>query len=184
MEVAKEQMFKRDLWMAQRLRNGVFVCRGHDGEFTFMVKHGLLMGTSAAPRIFSWGFDKTFERWKMSHQTPSSTMLSAPSAGMEGSKVDGSWSGLADDLFTKDEILDHTAETAKDTILNNASSLDEDAGRGQVQTELAQAGDRARVSADTANNDASLRWFFSGRSWAGLGISEGDIHPTGATKWN
>ena len=52
-------------------------------------------------------------------------MLSAPFAGMVGSKVDGSWSGFTDDLFIKDEILDHTAETAKDIILNNASSLDE-----------------------------------------------------------
>ena len=39
--------------------------------------------------------------------------------------MDGSWSGFADDSFIKDEIPDHTAETAKDIILNNASSLDE-----------------------------------------------------------
>ena len=32
MEEANEQMFKGDPWMAQRLQ-------GHDGEFTFMVKH-------------------------------------------------------------------------------------------------------------------------------------------------
>ena len=37
----------------------------------------------------------------------------------------GSWSVFADELFIKDEILDHTAETAKDIILNNAPSLDE-----------------------------------------------------------
>ena len=36
----------------------------------FMVQHGLLMGTSEAPRIFSWSFDKTLKRWKMGHQTP------------------------------------------------------------------------------------------------------------------
>ena len=47
--------------MAQRLRNGVV----YDGKFTFMVKHGKLMGTSEAPRIFSWSFDKTFKRWKV-----------------------------------------------------------------------------------------------------------------------
>ena len=125
MEEANEQMFKGDLWISQRLRNGVVFLQGHDGEFTFMVKHGLPMGTSEAPRIFSGAFDKTFRRWKTSHQTPPSMMLSAPFAGMEGSKVDGSWSGFAEDSFIKYEIPDHTAETAKDIILNNASSLDE-----------------------------------------------------------
>ena len=64
--------------------------QGHDGEFTFMVKHGLPMETSEAPRIFSWAFDKTFKRWKMSHQTPPSMMFTA----LRGSTVDGSWSGL------------------------------------------------------------------------------------------
>ena len=38
--------------------------------------------------------------------------------------MDGSWSGFADDLFTKNEINDHTADTAKDNILDNAASLD------------------------------------------------------------
>ena len=52
-------------------------------------------------------------------------MLSAPFAGMEGLEVDGSWSGFADDLFIKDEPSDHKAESAKDIILNNASSLEE-----------------------------------------------------------
>ena len=114
LEEANEQMFKGDFWMAQRLRNGMVFLQGHDGEFTFMVKHGLLMETS------SWAFNKTFKRWKTSHQTPPSMMLSAPFAGMEGSNMDGSWSGFADDLFIKDEIPDHTAESA-----NNAPSLDE-----------------------------------------------------------
>ena len=44
---------------------------------------------------------------------------------LRGSKVDGSWSGFADDLFIKDELPDHTAESAKDIILSNAASLDE-----------------------------------------------------------
>ena len=39
--------------------------------------------------------------------------------------MDGSWSGLADDLFIKDELPDHTAKSAKDIILNTAASLDE-----------------------------------------------------------
>ena len=89
-----------------------------------MVKHGLLMGTSEAPRIFSWGFDKTSKRWKMSHQTPPSMTLSAPFTALRGSKVNGSWSGLADDLFIQDELPDHSAESAKDMILSNAASLD------------------------------------------------------------
>ena len=70
MEEANEQMFKGDLWMAQRLRNGVFFCRDTTENSTFMVKHGSLMETSEAPRILSWAYDKTFERWKLSHQTP------------------------------------------------------------------------------------------------------------------
>ena len=51
--------------------------------------HGGTWSAHEAPRIFSWAFDKTFERWNMSHQTPPSMTLSAPFAGMEGSKVDG-----------------------------------------------------------------------------------------------
>ena len=51
-------------------------------------------------------------------------MLTAPFAGMNGTKIDGSWSGFADDLFIKDEVPDHTAESAKDIIMNNAGSLD------------------------------------------------------------
>ena len=39
---------------------------------------------------------------------------------MEGLKVDG----FADDLFITDVPPDHTAETAKDVILDNAASLD------------------------------------------------------------
>ena len=123
-EEANEKMFKGDFWMAQRLRNGVVFLQGLDGEFTFMVKHGLPMGTSEAPRIFSWSFDKTFKRWNQNHQTPSSMMLTAAFAGMKGIEIDGSWSGFADDLFIKDDVPDHTAESAKDIIIDNAKSLD------------------------------------------------------------
>ena len=83
--------------MAVRLRNAVIIPERHGGEFTFMVKHGLLMGTSEAPRIFSWSFDKTFKRWRSTHQTSPSMMLSAPFAGMGGTQVDASWSGCEDD---------------------------------------------------------------------------------------
>ena len=110
--------------MAQRLRNGVVFLQVHDGEFTCMVKQGLLMGTSEAPRIFSWSFNKTFKRWKVNHQTPPIVMLAAPFAGVRGTKVDGSWSGFADNLFIKDMLPDHTADSAKDVTLNNAASLD------------------------------------------------------------
>ena len=61
----------------------------------------------------------------MSHQTPPSMTLSAPFTALRGSKVNGSWSGLADDLFIQDELPDHSAESAKDMILSNAASLDE-----------------------------------------------------------
>ena len=63
MEEESEQMFKGDPWMAQRLRNGVVFLQEHDGKF-IVVKRGLLMVTSEAPRIFSWSFDKTFKRCK------------------------------------------------------------------------------------------------------------------------
>ena len=74
-----------------------------------MVKHGLLIETSEAPWFFSWSFDKTFKRWKLNHQTSPFTMLAAPFAGMRGTKVDGSWSGFAADLFVKDVILNNAA---------------------------------------------------------------------------
>ena len=108
---------------AEFTKRSVFL-QGHDGEFTFMVKSWLLMETSEAPRIFSWSFDKTFKRWKLTHQTSPTMMLSAPFAEMDGTKLGGSWSGFADDLFIKDVLPDHTAESAKDVILNNAPSLD------------------------------------------------------------
>ena len=53
MEEASEQVFKGDLWMAQRLRKGAGFLQGHDGEFTVIVKHGSLLVTSGVPRIFS-----------------------------------------------------------------------------------------------------------------------------------
>ena len=43
---------------------------------------------------------------------------------MKGTKVDGSWSGFADDLFIKDKVPENTAESAKDIIMDNAESLD------------------------------------------------------------
>ena len=125
MEEANAPMFKGDLWMAQRLRNGVFFLQGHDGEFTFMVKHGLLMGTSEARRVVSRALHRTFKRWEMNHQTPPHMMSSAPFTALRGSKVDGPWSGFADDLVIKDELPDHTAESAKDIIVSNAASVDE-----------------------------------------------------------
>ena len=65
MKEANGQVFKGNPWMAQRLRNGVVFLQGHDGVFTAVVKHGFLMETSEAPRVFSWSFDKTFQRWKL-----------------------------------------------------------------------------------------------------------------------
>ena len=150
-EEANEHIFKGDFWMAQRLRNGAVFLQGHDGEFTFMVKHGLLMGTEA-PRIFSWSFDKTFRRWKVGDQTPSSMRLSAPFAGMKGMTVDGSWSGFADDLFIKDEVPEHTAESAKDIMKDNAESLD--AALAEDRYKQTSASWRScPVYADTGNKD-------------------------------
>ena len=141
-EAANEQLFKGDLRTAQRSRHGVVFLQGRDGEFTFSVKRGLLMETSVTPRIVSWSFDKTFKRWTLTHQTSPSMMLSAFFAGMEGTKVDGSRSCFADDLFIKYVPPDHTAESSKDVILGNATSID---------TTLA-SGDRNKKS-KVARND-------------------------------
>ena len=70
------------------LRNGVVFLQGHDGEFTFMAKHGLLRGTSEAPRIFSLSFDWAFKHWKLDHQTAPSMMFRAPFAGMGAAPVE------------------------------------------------------------------------------------------------
>ena len=80
LEEANEQMFKGDCRMAQRLRNWVVFLHGHDGEFSFMVNHGLLMRTEAP---FFGVFDRTFKRWNKDSQTALSTMLRAPFAGIE-----------------------------------------------------------------------------------------------------
>ena len=63
-------------------------------------------------------------------------MLAAPFAGMRGTKVDGSWSGFADDLFIKDVLSDHKANAAKDVILNNAASLDHTLAEDQYKQNL------------------------------------------------
>ena len=38
--------------------------------------------------------------------------------------MDGSWSGFADDMFIKDVLPDHPADSAKAVILNDTASLD------------------------------------------------------------
>ena len=55
MEEANEQTFKGDLWMAQRLRNGAVFLQGDDGEFTFMARHGLLLGNVGGATHFLLG---------------------------------------------------------------------------------------------------------------------------------
>ena len=50
--------------------------------------------------------------------------------------MDGSWSGFADDLFIKDELPDHTAESAKDIIIEQRSVTGRNGGRGQVLKNL------------------------------------------------
>ena len=153
--------------MAQRLRNGVIFLQGHDGEFT--------------SRIFLWSFDKTFKRCELNHQTSPPMMLATPLAVTGGRKVDGSWSGFADDLFTKGVLPDHTADSAKDVILNNAEALDKHIGRGSVQAKnlrnleivpsLRRHGEQRRL--------ALLVPF--GRFWVEQGTSEADTPSTVAT---
>ena len=64
------------------------------------------------------------EGGRQSHHHRLSITLSAPFAGMKGTPVDGSWSGFADDLFNKDELSDHTAESVKHIILNATLAKD------------------------------------------------------------
>ena len=101
LEEANEQMFRGDCKMAQRLRNWVVLLHGHDGEFSFMVNHGLLMRTEAP---FFGVFDRTFKRWKKDSQTALSTMLRAPFAGIGCASLRRSWSSCADDFFIKDDF--------------------------------------------------------------------------------
>ena len=111
--------------MAQRLRNGVVFLQGHDGEFTFLVKNGLLMET----HILSWSFEKTFKRSKLTHQTSPTITLSAPFAEMDGTKLGGSSSGFAGDQCIKDVLPDNTAECH----FEQRSITRHHAGRGSVQ---------------------------------------------------
>ena len=97
---------------------------------------------------------------------------------MEGTPVDGSWSGFADDLFIKDELPDHTVESAEDIILNNAASLD--ATRAEDR-KISITWRLYPASADTKSNDGSHRWSLSARSWAEPGTSEAATPSTGAT---
>ena len=106
---------------------------------------------------------------------PSNTTVhdAVSAAGMEGSKVDGSWSGFADDLFIKDEISDHTVETAKDIILNNASTLDETLAEDRYKQNL-----RKLEIVSSIRRHGEQRRLTSGKI---LGeASQRDIHSTGA----
>ena len=86
-----------------------------------MVKNALLMETSEAPRIL------LFLRQDLQTLEAEPRCCQHVTA-LRRSKVDGSWSGFADDLFIEDELPDHTAESAKHIIL----STGRDAGGGQV----------------------------------------------------
>ena len=115
-------------WLRDCEMEVVFL-QGHDGEFTFMVKHGLLMGTSEAPRIFSWGFDKTFRRWKMSHQTPLSMMLSRIVELLRRRLV-----------HQGRGFRPHRGNCERHHP-EQRINIGRDAGRGQIQTKSAKAGD-------------------------------------------
>ena len=52
-------------------------------------------------------------RWKLDQRTSPIMLLSALFEGMMG-QVDRSCSGFADDLFIKNDLPDHTAESARD----------------------------------------------------------------------
>ena len=61
-EEANEQMFVGISGWHRDYETQWSFLQGHDREFNFVVKHELLMGTSEAPRFFTWSFDKTFKR--------------------------------------------------------------------------------------------------------------------------
>ena len=146
-----------------------------------MVKHGLLMGTSEAPRIFSWAFDKAIKRWKMSHQTPPSVMLSAPFTGMEGSKVDGS--GVASRTTCSSRTSYQT--TQRNQRKTSPRTTHHHWTRRWRRTDTNKTFESWRscqVSVDMGGKDASHRLSHLRRSWAGPGISDADTPSMGATK--
>ena len=98
-------------------------------------------------------------------------------------KVDGSWGGFADDLFIKDVLPDHTADSAKDVILNNAESSTTRWQR--IGTSKTFANWRScRASVDMGSKDCSQHWWSRlERSWVEQGTPEADAPPsTVATK--
>ena len=70
-----------------------------------------------------------------------------------------------DGLFIKDELPDHAAESVKDTILNNASSLDETRWRRTGINKTFESWILCPMSADMESKGDSHRWSLLERSF-------------------
>ena len=113
---------------------GVVFLQGHDAEFTFMVKHRLVWETSGGTAFFSWSFDKTFKRWKESHQTPPSTMLTALLA------VEGNASGRVLVAHQRWDPRSYSGRN-KRHYLEQQSIAGRQIGGGSIQAKSQQPGD-------------------------------------------
>ena len=103
----------------------------------------------------------------MVNQTSPIMMLETPFAGMgRRRKVDGSWSGVADDLFIKDVLPDVTADSPKDVVLNHSTTR-----RQRIDTSKTFASWRScRASVDMVSKDDSHHWTRLERSWVEPGL--------------
>ena len=109
-------------------------------------------------------------------------MLAAPFAGMGGTILHGSWSRFASDLLIEDELLDHTADSAKDGIQNNTESLDNTLAEDRYKQNVANWRS-CRAYADMGSKDGPHHWSRLKRSWVQPGTSEADTSSTAAIKW-
>ena len=93
-------------------------------EFTFMVKHGLLMCTSEAPRIFSWSFDKTSERWRLDITLCRQRCCHHLSQEWEECQLTGLGTPLRIIDSSRTSYCTTQRRSPRDIILNNGASLD------------------------------------------------------------
>ena len=145
---------------------------GHHGYSIFMVKHGLLVETSAAPRIFSF----FLTRPKMLETDPPDLTVHDAVSTLRMDVWDASglsWTGFADDRFIKRELYDHTKESAKYIILSNATSIDATLAEGRYKQNLSKLEIVLLIRRYIGSKDGTRRSFSVERSWVELDIFRG-----------
>ena len=110
-----EQVFFR-----QRFANSVCTVQASNGDYTFIIRSGALMGTSEAPRFFLWPFKGAVEEWARDTHDAQLDVTCA----MTGEVVDGSLCAFADDLFKKLRVPDDTALAAAAQLRACNAALD------------------------------------------------------------